>query len=736
MQLRVADDKKRAQYKFKENEGLQFAFDIEQDKPEEVVQQMIEQQHIPDNDTSTITKLIRDKVEAFKRDREYRHAEIKRQKEEEERKAEEQAVKEEIKARREREKAAAAEKDKVGDPLSPPTTLPQMSNQPQPPSEVISPASSPCQNTETSGSTVNQNITPAQVVAAAKKSKRKIVMEILKVYNDGATQPLVSCKLDTANKSVVFQFAPEADKPHVIAEKLVDQDCISHQHVAPVVEQLDRVIQAVKTESNRGIGLKITSYVDSTTGSVDTIVRQMSQEIVHPNSHVSVCLSNLAICIQISLCARVLLNLLSKIIIFSLLSFCYNAFHSFYMFQSPTQVHPPSSISPTEESVSANTDASVVANTITNNQPALQASAKPASRFTVTPSNITSTSSTLPLPPSSEYVDVEHRVRLLLSFLFVLFKKTFFICYALNFQKLSAAPALHYSPATMSNDSKTNLQSTPSGSQLTKNRFQVQAVPNPPPASVTPAASSTQIAQHPPPPQTPIDRKSSSSNLMVSSASAAKLPISALQNNAPGAAEFTLEQLDSELRKVSGVQPDVVTVSNPHVVHNITPVLSTTSITSVPVTISQTTVANSLPATQQPVPPSVASAEVMDLVDLNEKLSLLTNKQLPHEYTENNQQIPPSRNSNVVSRAGSVVPDECNSVAGHHHLCNCSTVCLNDHCVSQVASCFVVLSSFLRNHSAITVFFLFNPMLDHSLVNSYVMWFKNIYNEVIKYFLD
>lgn len=40
MQLRVFDEKKRTQYKFKENEGLQFAFDIEQDKAEDVVQQV------------------------------------------------------------------------------------------------------------------------------------------------------------------------------------------------------------------------------------------------------------------------------------------------------------------------------------------------------------------------------------------------------------------------------------------------------------------------------------------------------------------------------------------------------------------------------------------------------------------------------------------------------------------------------------------------------------------------
>ena len=62
MQLYVIDERKRAQYKFKENEGLLFSFDIEVDKAEEIVQQMVEQQLIPDSDIKHITKLIKDKV--------------------------------------------------------------------------------------------------------------------------------------------------------------------------------------------------------------------------------------------------------------------------------------------------------------------------------------------------------------------------------------------------------------------------------------------------------------------------------------------------------------------------------------------------------------------------------------------------------------------------------------------------------------------------------------------------
>ncbi|PAV66549.1 hypothetical protein WR25_22555 [Diploscapter pachys] len=96
MQLRVYDEKKRKQYKFKENEGLQFVFDIENDTAEEVVQQMIEQQHIPPEDTNMIMKLIRDKVEAFKRDREFRINDLKRIREEEQKEQEEAEVRKQI----------------------------------------------------------------------------------------------------------------------------------------------------------------------------------------------------------------------------------------------------------------------------------------------------------------------------------------------------------------------------------------------------------------------------------------------------------------------------------------------------------------------------------------------------------------------------------------------------------------------------------------------------------------
>ena len=171
MMLRVSDEKKRTQYKFKENEGLQFAFDVEQDKAEEVVQQMIEQGHIPDCDVNVITKLIRDKIDAFKRDREYRHTEMKRAQEEEERKAEEAAVKEEIKLRREREKEAAAQKAQY-----------------EAAAAAVAPPVNPSQQV---GTEPHAQSVPPAVVNAAKRSKKKIVLEVLQVVqSDENKQPV------------------------------------------------------------------------------------------------------------------------------------------------------------------------------------------------------------------------------------------------------------------------------------------------------------------------------------------------------------------------------------------------------------------------------------------------------------------------------------------------------------------------------------------------------------------
>ncbi|EFP07888.1 hypothetical protein CRE_14083 [Caenorhabditis remanei] len=174
MQLRVYDEKKRKQYRFKENEGLQFAFDIENDSADEVVQQMIEQQHIPDEDTRMITKLIKDKVDAFRRDRDHRLLEIKRAKEEEERIREEAEIKEELKLRaeaKERERlekerlekeAAAAAIAAANPPPIPPTPATPHSSAQQP---IPPPLSTQTSTELTQQSAVPQQSVPVTMVA-------------------------------------------------------------------------------------------------------------------------------------------------------------------------------------------------------------------------------------------------------------------------------------------------------------------------------------------------------------------------------------------------------------------------------------------------------------------------------------------------------------------------------------------------------------------------------------------
>ncbi|CAD5219336.1 unnamed protein product [Bursaphelenchus okinawaensis] len=251
MQLRVFDEKKRTQYKFKENEGLQFAFDIETDKAEEVVAQMIEQQHIPDVDTKMIIKMIKDKVDNFKRDREQRRNDLKRQREEEERRKEEQAVKEELQARknqREALAAAQAQNDQVQ----------QVQNEVHE-NNVQMPV---MEDSQDGGLSSNQ--TTYNGTSGIKRAKKKIILEILNVqYNtEAANQPLVSCKMDTAHKTVTFRFAPDSDQPNVIAAKLVNQDCLSEANMTAVIEQLEKVIEVVNENPEKSIGLRLTSVVE------------------------------------------------------------------------------------------------------------------------------------------------------------------------------------------------------------------------------------------------------------------------------------------------------------------------------------------------------------------------------------------------------------------------------------------------------------------------------------------
>lgn len=91
MQMRIIDPKKRKEYKFNEHEGLQFTFDYLADKVEDVVDQMIDQHHIPESDRKVLIKKLKDKVDAFRRDKEFRKSELKNKEEKKKQEEKEEA---------------------------------------------------------------------------------------------------------------------------------------------------------------------------------------------------------------------------------------------------------------------------------------------------------------------------------------------------------------------------------------------------------------------------------------------------------------------------------------------------------------------------------------------------------------------------------------------------------------------------------------------------------------------
>ena len=243
----------------------------------------------------------------------------------------------------------------------------------------------------------------------------------------------------------------------------------------------------------------------------------------------------------------------------------------------------------------------------------------------MTPAAVSST--TLPLPPTSEYVDVEHRVCISFFILKLSYVLNFLLQkFIAGFQKLSAAPTLNYSPSTVSTDSKTSVPNTPSA----KTRFQVQAVPNPPPATVS--AQQANASEK----KALVSNAAPANHSNANQARPQQMPVTG--------SSVTLEQLDSELRKVSGVQTDVASVvatGSPHLMHALSQSLSSANI----------------PSTQHPNPVQAESHN--QLADLNEKLALLTNKQHHNDHTDGSQsQQNPHRTVNALSRSGSVIPED------------------------------------------------------------------------------
>ncbi|XP_008575912.1 PREDICTED: serine/threonine-protein kinase WNK1 isoform X2 [Galeopterus variegatus] len=87
--LRIEDIKK-LKGKYKDNEAIEFSFDLERDVPEDVAQEMVESGYVCEGDHKTMAKAIKDRVSLIKRKREQRQLV---REEQEKRKQEESSVK-------------------------------------------------------------------------------------------------------------------------------------------------------------------------------------------------------------------------------------------------------------------------------------------------------------------------------------------------------------------------------------------------------------------------------------------------------------------------------------------------------------------------------------------------------------------------------------------------------------------------------------------------------------------
>uniref|UniRef100_A0A7N4PZW3 non-specific serine/threonine protein kinase n=1 Tax=Sarcophilus harrisii TaxID=9305 RepID=A0A7N4PZW3_SARHA len=90
--LRIEDIKK-LKGKYKDNEAIEFSFDLERDVPEDVAQEMVESGYVCEGDHKTMAKAIKDRVSLIKRKREQRQLV---REEQEKRKQEEISLKEQV----------------------------------------------------------------------------------------------------------------------------------------------------------------------------------------------------------------------------------------------------------------------------------------------------------------------------------------------------------------------------------------------------------------------------------------------------------------------------------------------------------------------------------------------------------------------------------------------------------------------------------------------------------------
>ncbi|XP_019371376.1 PREDICTED: serine/threonine-protein kinase WNK1 [Gavialis gangeticus] len=128
--LRIEDIKK-LKGKYKDNEAIEFSFDLERDVPEDVAQEMVESGYVCEGDHKTMAKAIKDRVSLIKRKREQRQLV---REEEEKRKQEENSQKQQLEQQLQANAAQAGAKHRpsLTGTTSIPTTSASVSTQVEP----------------------------------------------------------------------------------------------------------------------------------------------------------------------------------------------------------------------------------------------------------------------------------------------------------------------------------------------------------------------------------------------------------------------------------------------------------------------------------------------------------------------------------------------------------------------------------------------------------------------------
>ncbi|XP_056153401.1 serine/threonine-protein kinase WNK4 [Lampris incognitus] len=123
------DDTKKLHGKYKDNNAIEFLFELYKDVPEEVAQEMVVLGFVCEADFKLVAKAIRDRVTAIKRQRE----KLRRQAEEQKRKQEQEAIEEEP-------EPLQPPSPKARDPVAPESLTPTLAQ--TPPTPVLSPVNS------------------------------------------------------------------------------------------------------------------------------------------------------------------------------------------------------------------------------------------------------------------------------------------------------------------------------------------------------------------------------------------------------------------------------------------------------------------------------------------------------------------------------------------------------------------------------------------------------------------